>query len=78
MQTTIVQGAHDVVRGLLYSVESVADPSSASPSIREVIDYLENETCLKKNGTPTECAFHLKVYRVLSAIASSIGWIFTI
>ena len=150
-QTTIARRARDVVRGLLYSVENVADPSIASPSLREAIDYLEivgivvrtegkdsvevriaapllrvvllsyfnyfdesqvpgwlqlpmkndssrelellscirqslpfmdrrriyHDTCLKKNGTPTEFSFHFELYRVLSTMASSIGWIVT-
>ena len=149
-QTTIARGARDVVRGLLYSVENVADPSTASPSHREIIDYLENEgivvrtvgdsvvevriaapllrvvllpyfnvvdkrqlpnwvqlpmkgssrqldlhncvsqslrymdrkpiyheTYLRKDGTPAECAFHFELYRVLSPMASSVGWTVT-
>jgi hypothetical protein len=39
----ITQGVRDFLRDLLHSVRSVADPSSAAPNLREVIDYLEIE-----------------------------------
>ena len=39
----ITRGARDFLRDLLHRIGSVADPSSASPTLREVIDYLEIE-----------------------------------
>ena len=37
------RGARDIVPNLLHNVESEADPSLATPYLREVIDYLETE-----------------------------------
>ena len=67
VSTNISRGARDAVRDLLHNAEIVADPSHASFSLREVIDYLEIEGIVVRIevGGSVKVRFAAPLFRVV-------------
>lgn len=50
--------------------------------IRQSLPFMDRKrmyhgSCLKKSGTPVEFSYHFELYRVLSTMASTMGWVVT-